>query len=124
MIARWGPNAHVEPPAPPCTTKIVATTLRYIGPEISSAMVEVDPDKGDTVTFNFAPLNSDSIIAIDARDSNENELGAKTKIRINGVEEVIHTSCSTDYVAGLPAPLDNPKGDPSPNWFVEDFVQK
>ncbi|MGD9317967.1 MAG: hypothetical protein PVG56_14105, partial [Anaerolineae bacterium] len=45
-------------------------------------------------------------------------------IRVNGVEEVLHTSCSTPYVAGQPAPLDDPKGDPSPNWFVENFVDK
>jgi hypothetical protein len=40
------------------------------------------------------------------------------------VEEVIHTSCSVPFVAGAPAPLDDPKGDPSPNWFVESFTQK
>ena len=56
--------------------------------------------------------------------SGESELGAKTKIRINGVEQVIHTSCSTPYVAGAPAPLDDPKGAPSSLWFVEAFRQK
>jgi hypothetical protein len=48
------------------------------------------------------------------------------------LEELIHTSCSAVYEANLPAPLDgntpNPpsseKGDPSPNWFVLDFLDK
>ena len=39
-------------------------------------------------------------------------------------KKVIHTSCSAPFVAGAPAPLDSPKGDPSPNWFVEGFEQK
>jgi hypothetical protein len=45
-------------------------------------------------------------------------------ITTDGVAEVIHTSCSTPYVAGLPAPLDNPKGAPSSNWLVLSFVDK
>jgi hypothetical protein len=45
-------------------------------------------------------------------------------ITADGVAEVIHTSCSAPYVAGQPAPLDNPKGDPSSNWLVLSFVDK
>jgi hypothetical protein len=45
-------------------------------------------------------------------------------IYVNGIEEGIHTSCSTPFLAGEPAPLDDPKGDPSPNWFVVRFSQK
>ena len=62
--------------------------------------------------------------SIDATAHGQIELGAKTGIFIDGVEEVIHTSCSAAFVIGAPAPLDNPKGNPSPNWFVVDFVQK
>lgn len=104
----------------------MATTLSYNGDPISGPVtVEIDPDIGATKTFTFTEvLNPETEISIDARESSEPELGARTKIRINGVEEVIHTSCSTDFVAGETAPLDDPKDYPSPNWFVEDFVQK
>ena len=54
----------------------------------------------------------------------ETDLGSKLTIWINGVAEVIHTSCSVPYASDAPAPLDNPKGDPSPNWFVIDFTEK
>jgi hypothetical protein len=122
------------PPVGPqaCTKPIQAMLLRYTGPSVASARVEFDPDKGPTVVYNNVMLVSGATIlslptennfTIDAQPD-ENELGAKTKIRINGVEEVIHTSCSTPFVAGAPAPLDNPKGAPSPNWFVESFRQR
>ena len=122
-------TCRVEP-APPsgdleCEAKIAATVLRYIGPG--------DPDEV-TVTGknNKATVDSffeDGILTIDARPE---DLGAKMTITTDGVDEVIHTSCSTPYVAGLPAPLDgstpNPAdsdtGDPSPNWFVVSFVDK
>jgi hypothetical protein len=117
-----------------CTSKVQAMSLSYTGPDIPGpTTVEFDPDKGATVTYNLAnglapgtvlSMVSQNDWTIDATASGESELGAKTKIRINGVEEVIHTSCSTDFVAGAPAPLDNPKGNPSPNWFVESFRQK
>jgi hypothetical protein len=113
--------------------KVVATTLRYIGPDIlDPTTVVFDPDKSPTVTYDLPgglangtvlTMGAENGFTIDARD-NENELGAKTKISINDVEEVIHTSCSAPYVVGQPAPLDDPKGDPSPNWLVEDFYGK
>ena len=54
------------------------------------------------------------------------ESGAQQKISIliNSSEEVIHTSCSTPLVRGEAAPLNDPKGDPSPNWRVVEFTQK
>jgi hypothetical protein len=124
-----------EPGAAPivCTTKVQAMTLRYIGLNLPNATVEVDPDKSPTVLYNGVDLDSGVTILLDSQTENgftvnaqpeEDELGSKTKIYINEVEEVIHTSCSTPFVAGAPAPLDDPKGDPSPNWFVESFVQK
>ena len=73
------------------------------------------------VTILSMPTEGD--FTIDAKPDGD-QLGAKTSISINGVAEVIHTSCSTPFVVGQPAPLDNPKGDPSPNWFVEAFRQQ
>ncbi|MHC4694935.1 MAG: DUF7467 domain-containing protein, partial [Planctomycetota bacterium] len=130
-----------EPPTPPCTTKVQAMLLRYTG-TTPLTNVEFDPDKGASVTY--ATVNPGDTLSmpaqndwtIDATVSGEEELGAKTKIRVSGVlTEIIHTSCSAPFAAGAPAPLDggspgvpgNPdpdKGDPSPNWFVENFVQK
>ena len=61
---------------------------------------------------------------IDGIAHGETDLGPQLKIRINGVEENIHTSCSTPFASDEPAPLNDPKGDPSPNWFVVDFTEK
>ena len=52
------------------------------------------------------------------------DLGSKLTIIINGMPEVIHTSCSVEVRAGAPAPLDSPKGHPSTLWFVEAFREK
>ncbi len=126
-----------EPPDEPCTTKVRAMLLRYTGPTILDATVEIlagGKKHAFAVVYSGVDLISGVTILSSASENgwtidgavhtNKNELGAKTSILINGVEEKIHTSCSTPFVAGAPAPLDNPKGDPSPNWFVEDFIQK
>jgi len=126
-----------ELPDEPCTTKVRAMLLRYIGPTILDATVEIIAGKKKdpfAVVYGGVDLISGITILSSAAENgwtidgaahtDKNELGAKTKILINGVEEVIHTSCSTPFAVGEPAPLDNPKGDPSPNWFVEDFIQK
>ncbi|RLD02686.1 MAG: hypothetical protein DRI65_14415 [Chloroflexota bacterium] len=119
-----------------CTTKVKATTLKYIGSgDIQNATVEIVADKfkSQPVVYTGIDLVSGTTIlssaeqngySIDATAQGMVELGAKVKIRINGVEEVIHTSCSVDYESGFPAPLDKPKGFPSSTWFVEDFTQK
>ena len=96
-------------------------SLSYTGPDLSGpTTVEIDPDKGATVTYNLRSLTAGTVLSmlsqnnwtIDATASGESELGAKTKIRINGVEQVIHTSCSVPFAAGAPAPLDDPKAIP------------
>jgi len=128
---------EVPPPPPPqvCTTRVQAMTLNYTGPDISgdyTIVIKADKFSGDPVVYNGTNLVSGTVLmsaaengwTIDATAHNQNELGAKTKIYINGVEEVLHTSCSTPLVSDAPAPLDNPKGDPSPNWWVVDFQQK
>ena len=62
--------------------------------------------------------------SVDAAAHGDDELGSRMSVFINGVEEEHHTSCSTPYVINMPAPLDDPKGDPSPNWFVLSFEQR
>jgi hypothetical protein len=128
----------VEPPEPPqeCTTKIQAMLLIYTGANIPGPVTVVfNPDRGPDVTYNLpGGLNAGDTLSsmsqngntIDALVDGEDELGAKTIITINGTapDSGIHTSCSANFFEGQPAPLNDPKGDPSPNWFVESFRQK
>ena len=135
-------------PSPPgsvnlCTTKVQSMTLRYDGPaaldNLLGVTVVFDPDKGPDVVFpNIDLVNDVTELIVDATAGGEVEFGAKTGIRIldsSGalvLEEIIHTSCSADFVAGQAAPLDgntpsppnSTKGDPSPTWFVVSFTQK
>jgi hypothetical protein len=108
--------------------------LSYTGPAIANATVEfiAGDFPGQPVVYTGVNLTPGTVLSkvsengwtIDATAHNDDRLGAKTTIKINGVSEVIHTSCSTPFRTGYPAPLDNPKGAPSPNWFVEDFTQR
>ncbi|MBI1927242.1 carboxypeptidase regulatory-like domain-containing protein [Candidatus Poribacteria bacterium] len=121
-----------------CKEKIAATLLRYIGSVniLNATVVFSGKDSGVATYTNVNLIPGVTVLSapsqngftIDARPS---DLGAKMTISVNGVvQEVIHTSCSTPYIAGKPAPLDgnspgNPiKGTPSPNWFVESYVEK
>ena len=128
-----------------CTTKVQSMRLRYVGPdpldplpEILGAQVVIDPDKGPDKLFGPLTLRGDGTteLFVPVPDG-ETEFGAKTGIRIldfsSGnliLEEIIHTSCSTPFVAEKQAPLDGnsplatKKGDPSPTWFVVSFTQK
>jgi len=114
-------TCRVEPVPPSgdleCEAKIAATVLRYIGQGDPAEVTVTGKNKDATVDSSF----EDGILTIDARPE---DLGSKMTITTDGVAEVIHTSCSTPYVAGRPAPLDSPKGAPSPNWFVISFVDK
>ena len=120
-----------------CQAKIAATTLRYIGPDVYGATVQFVSKTGATATYTNVDLISGVTVlagqngfTIDAAASNLGDLGPMLDVFINGhdvvngVDQKLHTSCSTPYVAGQPAPLNNPKGDPSPNWFVENFRDK
>ena len=120
-----------------CQAKIAATTLRYIGPDVYGATVQFVSKTGATATYTNVDLISGVTVlagqngfTIDAAASNLGDLGPMLDVFINGhdvvngVDQELHTSCSTPYVAGQPAPLNNPKGDPSPNWFVENFRDK
>jgi len=87
--------------------------------------------RGDPVVYANNDLSAGVILSspaendysVDAFSHGQIELGTKTVISINGQDEVIYTSCSTPFVAGKRAPLDNPKSDPLPNWFVVDFYK-
>ena len=108
--------------------------LQYIGPDVPGPVtVEVLPRSQDqAVTYEFpgglftgAVLSSpdQNDYTVDPGVVGESNAGTKTSIFINGAEEEHHTSCSVPYVSGLPAPLNDPKGDPSSNWFVLGFTQ-
>ena len=127
--------AGPPPPSTICTTKISAMLLKYTGPTILGAKVEIEAKQfpTDLVVYASIDLNSgvtelslpaENGFSIDASAHASTDLGSQTLVRINGVEENIHTSCSTPFVAGAPAPLNDPKGDPSPNWFVVNFKEK
>ena len=118
-----------------CTTKVQAMLLKYIGPNILGATVEIIAARFKNSPVVYSPVDlisgittlssaAENGFTIDATAHGQRELGAKTLIRINGVEEKLHTSCSTPFESGKPAPLDRPLGDPSPNWFVVNFTQK
>ncbi len=110
--------------------------LKYIGPDILGAKVQFGPigKDGQPVIYDPVDLSSGVTVlsspaqngwTIDSTALGKADLGANLKTYINGVKEEIHTSCSTPFVSGAPAPLNKPiKGDPSPNWFVVDFQQK
>ena len=102
-----------------CEAKIAASVLQYTGPGIPSEITVTGKDKNSQVVSSF-----DSATGILTVSAIPGDLGSKMTIATDSVAEVIHTSCSAPYVAGQPAPLDNPKGDPSVNWLVLSFVDK
>ena len=124
-----------EPPEPSqeCTGRLSAILLQYTGPDVAgsvSVVVVAEQFRNDPVFYDFpgglvtgtvlsSPAEND--FTIDATTHGQTDVGSKTRLFINGVEEVLHTSCSVPVIRGAPAPLDSPKGDPSANWFVVDF---
>ncbi len=122
-----------------CTESISATTLLYTGPTKQNATVVFQGKDGGSVTYSGVDLVSNVTLltkpsqngyTVDAGIGQK--LGSATTITIDGKQEIIHTSCSAVYVAGVPAPLDSKtpypvnseKGDPSPLWTVYNFRQK
>ncbi len=121
-----------------CTAAISATTLRYTGPSIANATVTFQGKDGGSATYTGVNLEQNvTQLTMPAQNGYTVDAGAGTKlgsattITINGKVEIIHTSCSTIYEAGKPAPLDAKtpnypnvqKGDPSANWWVAGFRQ-
>ena len=127
---------EAAPPAPStvCETKIQAMLLKYTGPDIPGATITIVADSftSKPVAYTGIDLTSGTILSsplengytIDASAHNERDLGSKTTIYVNDGEEILHTSCSTPFTRQAPAPLNEPKGDPSDNWFVVEFTEK
>ena len=125
-----------EPPVglQECTSKIKALLLEYTGPAVAGACVSIVADKAWNTPVVYSDINltagmilsspTENGFSVDAEAHNCTDLGSKISILINSSEEVIHTSCSTPLVRGEAAPLNDPKGDPSPNWRVVEFTQK
>ena len=126
----------VEAPEEPqiCTKKIAAMLLRYTGPDIAGATVKfvAKAFSNDPVIYTDVDLTDGTVLSspsengfsIDGTAHGESSLGSKTSIYINGVLEKIHTSCSVPFATNQPAPLNDPSGAPSPNWYVVDFTEK
>ncbi len=123
----------VKPPPKACTSAIKAFSFKYIGPTIpnpTTVTVVASKFTGQPVMYSFpAGLVNGQVLSsaaengftIDSAKHGQSSLGSKTTLTINGASEVIHTSCSTPFLTGAPAPLDSPKGQPSTKWFVVDF---
>ncbi|MCS5637032.1 MAG: DUF11 domain-containing protein [Myxococcota bacterium] len=117
-----------------CTKKIAAMLLRYTGPDIAGATVKLVAKSfhDDPVIYAGVDLTDGTVLSspsengftIDGTAHGESSLGSKTSIYINGVLEKIHTSCSVPFATNQPAPLNDPAGAPSPNWYVVDFTEK
>jgi len=125
-----------EPPEEPqiCTKKIASMLLQYTGPDIPGATVVFTAKSfyDEPVVYTGVDLTNGTVLSkasengfsIDGIAHGESDLGSKTWVSINGVTETLHTSCSVPFASQQPAPLDNPKGAPSPNWLVVDFAEK
>jgi hypothetical protein len=128
-----------EPPEEPqiCTKKIAATLLKYIGPDIPGPttvkfVAKSFDDDDDNVIYSGINLINGTVLSlpgengfsIDGTAHGESSLGSKLTVYINGTPEKIHTSCSVPYATNAPAPLNDPRGAPSPNWLVIDFTEK
>ncbi len=129
-------TVETPPEVTECDGRVSSFLMQYIGPDVPGPVtVEVAGDKfrNDPAVYDFpAGLVSGTVISglgengntVDSTAHGQSQLGAKSYLTINGEEEVIHTSCSVPFVAGMPAPLDDPKGDPSSNWWVVSFTQE
>lgn len=123
-------SVMVPPEKPACDAKIAATTLKYTGPTLLDATVILQGKHGGYATYTTDLISGETILTsvdengytIDGRGGYKGDLGSKLKVYINGVGEVIHTSCSVPYVVGEAAPLND--GSSSSNWMVEAFVDK
>src|SRR5438477_2258156 len=133
--------AAPPPPGAGCTGGAIALTLKYTGQPISGATtVTVTGSSGASATYNRSSLDpgdvltsaSENDFTIDATAHGQSKLGSKTTVTIDGVSEVLHTSCScratpeTNLALCDPMCLDssspdNPtgtKGPPSPLWTL------
>ncbi len=130
-------QAEIPPGPDVCENMIQAMLLKYTGPDITNATITIVADKFKCrpIVYSGVDLTAGTVLSkpsengwtIDATVHTKHGtdgLGAKTTIYINCAGETIHTSCSTPFARQAPAPLNDPKGAPSPNWYVDEFTQK
>ena len=125
-----------EPPDEPqiCTKKIAAVLLQYTGPAVADATVEFKAKsfRRHPVVYTGVDLAPGTILSLPAENGytidgtahGEAALGKTLRIRIDGVEEKLQTDCDVPFQVGAPAPLHDPRGDPSALWSVLDFTEK
>src|SRR5438128_1040417 len=139
--------AAPPPPGAGCTGGAIALTLKYTGQPISGATtVTITGSSGTSATYDLRSLKTGDVLtstsengfSIDATAHGKSSLGSKTTVTINGVSEVLHTSCSckatpeTNLALCDPMCLDssspdNPtgtKGPPSPLWTLVGLKDK
>src|SRR5438094_840230 len=133
--------APAAAPAAGCPGGAIALTLQYTGSTISGpTTVVVTGSSGASVTYDLPSLTNGDVLTtasengftIDATAHGQSKLGSKTTVTINGVAEVLHTSCSckatpdTNLALCDPMCLDSSspdnttgfKGAPSPLWTL------
>ncbi len=121
-------EVSVQPGDLLCESAIVATTLRYTGPDVENATVTITGKKNGSVVYNVPlltagmeltdPSQNSWTIGGSGDEANRFSIGANMSIVITNdadyeYEEIIHTSCSAVYEAGLPAPLDGKSPNPA-----------
>ena len=117
-----------------CTRRLSAFLLQYTGPDILGADIEIEAKsfRHDRVTYSGVDLTTGTILSlpeengftIDGAAHGEAKLGNWIKVRINGDEETLRTSCSLPITVHKPATLNDPMALPSANWWVVDFNEK
>jgi hypothetical protein len=117
-----------------CTRRLSAFLLQYTGPDILGADIEIEAKsfRHDQVTYSGVDLTTGTILSlpeengftIDGAAHGEAKLGNWIKVRINGDEETLRTSCSLPITVHKPAKLNDPMALPSAKWWVVDFNEK
>ena len=117
-----------------CTRRLSALLLQYTGTDVLGAHVEIEAKSfhHDRVVYPEMDLTTGTILSlpeengftIDGAAHGEAKLGNWVKIRIDGEEEILRTSCSLPITVNEPAKLNDPMALPSANWWVVDFNEK
>ena len=125
---------YISPEDTVCSTKVVAATFLYTGPNIENATIEfyAHPSKAALTYTDENLVSGETVLQADNHNgftidgrvvgAKAEDLGAQLTITINGVDEVIHTSCSAPFEVGQPAPLNDKSTEPfSKNWLILNF---
>ncbi len=99
-----------------CNAKIAATTLKYTGPTIYGALVELIGKNEGYASYSTDLISGETILVSPEQngytiDGRPGDLGSKLSVFINGEEELLHTSCSVPYTVGMPAPINGGSSD-------------